>query len=303
MNERGSYGLKKTLILVGVSLVCIACPAYFLIPYWVQGQIKASPITLHKMVLTGPQKEGLKASFFAEVLHLSVDKPTKASELDTKKAKEELCKHPVIEKAEIELLEEDTLFIEYTMRKPMARLGDFENLAFDRLGYIFPLKPYFSPKNIPSVYFGDLVFDAEKIDPIKPQVSWNKPLQGSLFELAFNLLELIYSEPLRRLMEVRTIDVSQAFADSLGKREIVLEVEETIPVKQGKKNFTVIEKRFLRLSAKNYAKDLGNYLKLRKKLATEYATKIKEGRVDLLSPKTTIIDLRIEKMAFIKEQQ
>jgi hypothetical protein len=79
----------------------------------------------------------------------------------------------------------------------------------------------------------------------------------------------------RLSLQVKRLDVSKAFLPSLGRREVVLILEE-----QG---FT----KSLRLTPKNVAQELGNYLELRSKLPAV----------------PQIIDLRIPQLAFIQEEK
>ena len=79
----------------------------------------------------------------------------------------------------------------------------------------------------------------------------------------------------RLSLQVKRLDVSKAFEPSLGRREVVLILEE-----QG---FT----KALRLTPKNFAQELGNYLELRPKLPAI----------------AQVIDLRIPQLAFIEEKR
>nr|HNA62841.1 hypothetical protein [Rhabdochlamydiaceae bacterium] len=166
-----------------------------------------------------------------------------------------LLASPVIQEASVKLINPDTVYIDYTVRQPLAALSDFENTAIDENGIPFPISPFFTPKKLIQVYLGI------------PQFFWNQPLTDSNTKLALTLLQLLEQLPL----EVRKIDVSQAFKGSLGQREIVMVIDE-----QG---FS----KHLRLTPKNFAQELGNYLELRKELP--------------LIPQ--VIDLRIPQLAFI----
>ncbi len=40
------------------------------------------------------------------------------------------------------------------MRTPYAYIGEFANTAIDKEGYLFPFRPFFTPKNLPILYIG-----------------------------------------------------------------------------------------------------------------------------------------------------
>ena len=69
------------------------------------------------------------------------------------------------------------------------------------------------------------------------------------------------------------------------------------------KEVQIILPRILRLSTKNYAQELGNYLKLRQQLLEEERkidVKV-EGAQSMVRLKAKIIDFRIQKLAFVEE--
>ena len=99
---------------------------------------------------------------------------------------------------------------------------------------------------------------------------FKNPVQGKHIDLAFEIINLLFSNDLHNLIYPKRIDVSKAFLDSYGKREIVLFMQEELAIeKNGKKTLCVFPK-FLRLSTNNYVKQLGNYLSLREKMLIDY---------------------------------
>ncbi len=211
---------------------------------------------LSRIVQTGPQKQALATAYLAELMQISSDRPTHYGHFDLQKAHKKVLASPVIKEAKIKLLEPDTIYIDYTVRQPLAWLHDFENTAIDDQGAPFPVSPFFTPKNLPEVYLG--------ID----QIAWNKPLEGEKVELALTLLKLLFDAHI----PVRRLDLSSAFAESLGRREIILMTEDG--------GFT----RTLRLTTKQYAQELGNYQTLKSRLPA--------------TPQ--VIDLRLPQLAFIE---
>ncbi|MFI5343506.1 MAG: hypothetical protein ACHQUC_04720, partial [Chlamydiales bacterium] len=113
------------------------------------------------------------------------------------------------------------------------------------------------------------------------EVHWGMNLGGrNDFKLAMHVLkklELLRSQS----VVINRIDVSQAFADSFGKRQIVVILEE----KKGQESRLT----YLRLDPDQVAQSLKNYETLR----------AYEG---LKSYRVRIVDLRIPHLAFIREE-
>lgn len=208
-----------------------------------------------RIVQTGPQFEALKTAYLAELLQISADRPLTASRFNAQIAKSRLLASPVIEEAKVKLHELETIYIDYTVRQPVAWLYDFENSAIDANGYPFPIYPFFTPKKLPEIYVGI------------SKMAFGKPLKDRRVELALFLLQLAESK-----VDVMRLDVSKAFEKSLGQKEVVMMVSE--------RGFT----KTLRLTPKNFAEELANYLELKEKLP----------------PKPQVIDLRISKLAFVQ---
>jgi len=225
-----------------------------------QYQRKHSPhYYLSRIVQTGPQKEMLSTTYLAELIHIAADPPTPIAYFDPVLAKRRLLTSPVIKEAQVELIEPDTIYIDYTVRQPCAMLDDFENTAIDEAGFPFPLFPFFPPKNLPHIYLGET------------QIQWTQPLIDKKWQLAFEILKFSSKLP----FTLKRIDVEKAFADSLGTRGIVLTIED--------ERFT----RILRLNTKEYEQNLGNYLELRKELPQKpYTIDLRLSQLAFLKEKT-----------------
>lgn len=102
--------------------------------------------TIRTVVQTGPQREALKTEYLAELMGLSVDHPQSGLLFDLAQAKKNLLCSPLISKAEVKLLQSNTLYVDYTVRQPVAWLLDYENVAVDKEGIPIPFFPFFSPK-------------------------------------------------------------------------------------------------------------------------------------------------------------
>lgn len=285
--------LFKALLLIGISTLLINGTAYLGLKGYFSWKKRAELLSntyIQTIVQTGPQKEALTTTYLSELLGLSQDHPLKVEEIDLKKAEQKLRSSPVIKEAEVKILKLGALYIDYTVRVPAAMLYDFENMAIDEEGVVFPLTPFFSPKNLPEIYLG-LSFSEMK-----------RHLEGAKIELAFEILKLVSEPIVKDFIHLRRIDVSKAFEKSYGQQEVVLILEDEILSKTEGKEIHYFLPQYLRLTRKNFAKELGNYLKLREELLKKVESQLQLplNQETVVRLKSKIIDLRLDQLAFIK---
>ncbi len=228
-----SLSKKRAFIEIFLSTLIISGGTAFYLHYWLplEKQRENDPrFNIVSIIQTGPQKEALKTVYLAELLSISCDRPTSIYRFNCKKAEAKLLKSPVIKEAHVTVLAPGSVYIDYTVRKPIAWLGNYHNRAIDEEGHVFPIYPFFTPKNLPEIYL------SKKSNPKE-------------LALAFKILKLLPPQT----FSLKRIDVANAFAPSCGSREIVLITEST----------------YLRLSTKNYQQELGNYLSLRPELSSD----------------------------------
>lgn len=238
------------------------------------------------IVQTGPEKEALKTAYLAELIGLSADQPTQLYALDLKGAEEKLLACPLIARAKIRRLPPQTLYVDYEVRKPYAWLADYKNIAVDLSGHLFPVAPFLSPKRLPEIYLGLAGFTQWEISP-----------KNSFLQLALEILAYLDTAPWTEGLRIQRIDVSSAFAASLGQREIVLFTEEELVLPQG---VVCIFPKILRLAPKDYAQQLGNFFGLRRTMMEDYRRQLaglKEG--GRFAPR--VVDLRIPQLAFVEK--
>lgn len=236
------------------------------------------------LVQTGPQRDALKSTYLAQLMGLAIDCPQSIHLFDTRKAERDLLRSHVIKEAHVKAIPPQTIYVDYTVRQPVALLYDYENIAIDEEGYLFPLLPFFPPKKLPEIYFA-------LTEPINP-------LKGKALELAMTLVRLLDEPAYKGLFDVKRIDVSHSAAESYGRREIVLWVEDAFFTK----GVQFLFPRLLRLSVKNYAAELGNYLQLREQLLSEECKNLPlppQGQECVRYPEK-VIDLRLPNLAFIE---
>ncbi len=210
------------------------------------------------IIQTGPSKEALATLYFTELLDLSRDEPTYAASFSVEEAHQKLLETSLFKEVFIEKRCPSTLYIDYTVRKPVALLADYTNTAIDEESNLFPLEPFFSPKKLPEIYLG--------LTEYTPFVD-KKELR-----LAFEIIHFFHSHTFLHEVAIKRVDTSRAYADSFGKREIVVVLE-----KQERSHF-------LRLSTRDYLAGLTHYLQMKEdKLQDE------------------VIDLRIPNIAYVEE--
>lgn len=267
-----------------------------------RGQVRNEERLIRSIVQTGPQKEALKTEYLAEILGICADYPQSSASFNLQKAKTALLASPLISNGIVSIIKPNILYIDYTVRQPIAFLADFENTAIDKEGYPFPFAPFFSPKNLPEVYLGLSPFGIPSEDPEKPLVQWRSPLKGKYWDLALHILAYVTDPKVMDEFNVSLIDVSSAFSNSCGTREIVLTTQDTLFLKEDGKEAEVIFPRTLRLSPKNYAQELGNYLKLRPQLLEDDRKRLAlPGKNLAQKMPERIIDFRLPNLAFVEE--
>jgi len=249
---------------------------------------------LRAIVQTGPVKEAVKTTYLAELLDLCIDHPTLTSEIDLRRAEKRLRASPVIVDAEVKIQDPGILYIDYTTRKPIALLYDYENMALDNEGCPFPIAPFYSPKKLPQVYLG-----------LRDSIRWNTPISGEKMELVFSLLEVLNGPIVCDLFDIKRIDVSKAFERSLGSEEIVVMTQDRIYSAFQDREVSYIFPRILRLSKKNYAQELGDYLKLRETLLEKERKNLRQpiDKERIIFYPQKIIDLRVPQLAVINESE
>jgi hypothetical protein len=244
------------------------------------------------LVQTGPEKEALKTVFLEELLDLSVDKPANLFRFNTQAAERKLLECPLIKKAVVKKIKPGTLYIDYSIRQPIAFLADYSNTAIDAEGVLIPFTPFFTPKKIPEITLGVALPEGEV---------WGTQMSGRGIKLAFDLLEQVNSLCCSQTSYLRKVDVNKAFADSYGQRQLVVVIEDWFEKEQEGRSVLCIFPRILRLSTANYLQELKDYLVLRDQLQQQELQQVVDSTNDLVRADPMIIDMRIAQIAFLKE--
>lgn len=292
-DNKTSWSMKQSLFcLIGSTLatLTLSLGSYWLWKKHRNERLFSEKYRITSIIQTGPEKEALKTPYLAELLGLSLDHPTQLYALDPKSAEKKLLASPLISQAKVTRIPPEALYIDYEVRKPIAWLADYKNTAIDKEGSLFPVAPFFSPKHLPEIYLGLPAFTTWKI-------------KGPYLDLALEILQFLEATPWKEGLRIKRIDVSNAFAASLGQREIVLFTEEEIfvPQKDPTKEVVFTFPKILRLAPKDYNQQLGNFFSLRRKMMEDYThqlSSLKPTAGGRYAPR--IIDLRIPQLAFVE---
>ncbi len=280
--------LHKAFALILLSLVIIsggAAAGMFYYFRYRESLANDSRYNIVAIVQNCCEGEWLKTSLLAELLQLSIDRPTNLYRFETLEVSNKLLMFHIFRSVEIKKIKPGTVHVEYTLRQPVAYLGDYTNTAMDDRGVLIPFKPFYTPKNIPILFVG---FDMDS----KENTLWGSALEGEKLQLALTLLNLLKTHYSHDGCQVRSIDISKAFDSNCGQREIVITLVEQIE-QDGKRTLTFYP-RILRITVEHYFQQLADYLVLREHLNTE------QSKIGINpSPSKLIIDMRIPQLAFL----
>lgn len=302
-NSSSQIPLKKALLAIILSVVIVSGSSFFSYFYYARHKEarKLDPKNhIVALVQTSPDSEGLKTVYLAELLGLSIDNPINLYAFNSKEALDKLLASPVIKEAKITKISPGTLWVDYSLRKPVAILGDYSNTMVDREGIPFPIKPFFTPKRLPEIFLGRL--DEEATDEVntgsEKGFSWGTTIHGKRLRLAFAILDFFTQQCCDEITRLERIDVSKAFALSYGQRQIILVLEDNCEKKINGLPVLCTYPRMLRLDSDDYEEQLRRYMVLRTYLHQKEAQAFEQTK-EAVHAKPMVIDLRITNLAFM----
>ncbi len=291
--------LSWTLLVSGCAAACL-----FYYMHIVRERALDPKYHIVAIVQTGPVREALKTVYLAELLDLSCDRPVSLYRFNTSEGERKLLASPLIKTAAIKKIPPGTLYIDYVVRQPVAFLGEYANVAIDAEGYIMPFHPFFSPKHLPIFILGEECAE-ERVTGrllLSPCVSWGERLGSPHYQLAAQVLQSLTDTCVSKVSHVRKIDVSKAYADSYGQRQIVVIMEDILEKECEGHTILCVQPRILRLNTKNYLKELQDYLALRNHLLAQESQQVVDSSTPVVKAEPMIIDMRIPSLAFFKER-
>lgn len=300
INHLSHIPLRRAVMWILLSTLAVSGSAALGLLYfkYVRGMRGTDPkFNIIAIVQTGPEKEALKTVYLAELLGLSVDKPTNLYRFRSSEGKEKLLASPLIKSADVKKIIPGTLYIDYVARKPVAFLEDYTNTAIDMDGVMIPFKPFFTPKRLPIVVLGLSQHDYPTGSSL-----WGTKIRGIRARLALDLLAFAQEKCCSKASLLTRVDVSHAYASSYGQRQLVLEFEDKLEIDREGHPVLIILPRILRLSVENYSKALADYLVLRNYLdEKEMKTHSHPPKGTVVRAPAKVIDLRIPDLAFLSD--
>jgi hypothetical protein len=297
---------KVFLFLIGFFFLMggIALISSFFLQIWREKRASSHPTPILRIVQKTQSGPSLPTLFLEQLLELSIDHPPDFYVWDEKAALEKLLSFPLIQSASVKKVWPQIISVVYSLKKPIATLLDYENVAIDEKGSLLPILPFLPLEKVPEVYMDLPPFGVEDPLSLRKGGSWKEPLTGKQIELALHILSILSSDAIEKAFTVERIDLSKIFADSYGKREIVIFTKTERKMEGKKQSYLAVFPQILRLSPIHYAQGLGNYFELHKKMMKDYQEQMKEfctsGKEIVFRPKT--IDLRLDKLGFIDER-
>ena len=255
---------RKTTLLVVTSIFVLTTCAFSI--YRTVRHVEVEKLlnpeyVLDTIIQTGPVKEALPTVLLSELVDLSCNKESNYFAFHERRAERKLLNCPVITKAKVKKIKPNKVYIDYELRRPIALFTDFENMAIDEERRLFPLSPYYSPKELCEIVLGEHRF--------------TEIVSGEKIDLAFKVLGLLARADLGEHAFIRRVDVSKAFSQSYGKREIVVIIDH------------LSERHYLRMTKKVLVSGIANYVSLVKGMPEDTVTRV--------------VDLRIEKLAYVED--
>jgi hypothetical protein len=288
LNQALFWILLSTLLVSGTAAIGLL---YYQYIKEIHGSDDAYRIVA--IVQTVPENEGLKTVYLAELLDLSLDKPLNLYRFNTKEASRKLLSSPLIKEARVKKIRPGTIYVDYVLRNPIAFLADYSNTVIDGERYLFPYKPFFTPKRLPEIYLGVSLTDSSK------ESLWGAPVEGEYVELALSLLNYLQKKFGHEACQVKRIDVSKAYASSCGQREIILMLEDQVEQTVKGKTTRYLFPRILRLNTESYLQGLANYAVLQKHLLKQELSTLPANDKVLVKQSVKILDLRLSQLAFV----
>lgn len=276
--------VNRAILWILVSTLLISGSAFMSWLYYLhvrERRLHDDQYRIVALIQSTPQADSLKSVYLAELLDLSLDRPINLYQFNAQEAAQSLLNHPLIKAVTIKKILPGSLYIYYEMRTPFAYVGDLANTAIDEEGYLFPFRPFFTPKHLPKLYLG---LERE-------ECKWGSYVKDlASVQLAFDLLYQFRRQLHEDQFYLKQLDVAQSQADSYGQRQIVMVLEKA---RQNQVQLSHHPLIFLRLNCDQTEQGLANFQTLQRALS--------EQKEDCeTNEENTIVDLRIPHLAFIK---
>jgi len=295
--------LLKAIFLIIFSLIFVSGSAFVGLLYLhhlQHARTHDSRYVIAAIVHSATDGVPLPTSLLAEILDLSVDDQKNLYAFDSTIAETNLLHCCAIKNAKIKKVLPNKLYVNYSLRQPIAYITDYSNAALDAEGVLIPFAPFYTPKNIPKFRFSFTPEEEQTMGFSASGCFWGAHLHGPKIKLAFDVLLHVQNNFPYALFTLESIDVSNAFNPSWGERQIVIAIQEAVEIIAKNQAQLVISPRLLRLPTEGYEKQLANYTILREHLNKKLISDANHTCSLCWKSPQMIIDMRIDELAFIK---
>lgn len=156
----------------------------------------------------------LQTALLIEMLGLAVDKPGNIYACDLHALAHRLANTPIFTALTLIKQPPHTLIVEYSLRAPIATLADYSNTAIDQEGFLLPLHPYYTLKDLPKII-------VEKTPSRQSSSPWGGRLPSNTLQLLKRILAA--TEILNLSPSSLSIDLSDFYASPLGEITLALQ--------------------------------------------------------------------------------
>lgn len=255
---------------------------------WVEERKVDQRFVVQGLIQTGYEKEPLPTEALIELMGLSHDKPLNLYAASEKRLANRLLTTPFFKEVKVGKIYPNVLYVDYVAKKPFAYLKDYSNTLIAEDGTLLPFKPFFPPKNFPSIYLGPLlaVAPGERI--------FGHTVNAKTMELvkSFTTRAQDYFE--KRGFRLEFIDFQNAERGSQELSEIVLLVE-------GKRRFAkdreVDLKVLIRFAVESYSEAMGAFERILKN--EDKRIRSVAGRSKEIGSWHMMLDLRTKGIALV----
>lgn len=249
--------LRWSLLIISCSVLFVSGGALLTFMLWPEAPTSPIRVLFHASF----SQDKLPGAYFVALLELQKS-PKDFARYDTKAAEKLLRANPTFEEVSVRKVRPDALCVNYSLRHPVATLGNRTNTGLDEEGVLIPLNPYFAyaPKSV--IYVQEEVLEGE----------WGKVLPPKSMEAIALVLRAWKLQGTAGVL-LKCIDISRIEHPSAGRREIILTVQEIGSEAEVS----------LRLSQENLCEQLAAYRVMRAQL-----------------DKPQVIDLRNPSLALVK---
>lgn len=203
----------RWILLSALLISGTAAASWFSYYYLKEYRKNSDAYRIVAIIQSTPHERQLDHQFIAQLLELSLDRPQNLYSFNSRHAKGRLESLPIIKQCDVKKIPPGTIQVSYMLCQPVGMILDYSNTAIDGEGRLFPYLPFYRDLELPRIYLG--------MKPLHNHI-WGTQLQGDTLTLAFEIAAYLKEHILSEFIELESIDVSKAFDENYGKREIVV---------------------------------------------------------------------------------